>query len=110
VACAAGLATIHVIERDNLLAHATEMGNLYRDLLRPLQKRHGGKITDIRGRGLLIGIQLEQPAKSLQPAMRAQGLLGTAAGPNVLRLFPPLNVTRAELEESIKRLDAALAA
>jgi acetylornithine/N-succinyldiaminopimelate aminotransferase len=110
VACAAGLATLHVIERDGLLANAATMGTLYRDLLRKLQKRHGEKIVDVRGRGCLIGIQTASQVRPLQAACREHGLLVTAAGANVLRFFPPLNVARDELEESIRRLDAALAA
>lgn len=108
VACAAGLATMHVIERDNLLAHATKMGALYMEMLRTLQKRHK-RIVEVRGRGLLIGIQLSEPVKPAQAVCREKGLLTTAAGPNVIRLFPPLNVTHGELEESISLLDAALA-
>jgi acetylornithine/N-succinyldiaminopimelate aminotransferase len=107
VACAAGLATLDVIEREGLLERATRMGERYRALLGDLQRRRPA-LQELRGRGLLVGLAFPKPVKELQGACRKAGLLTTAAGSQVLRLFPPLNVTEACLVRSVEALDVAI--
>lgn len=107
VACAAGLATIAVIETEGLLARANAASAHYRQLLQEVQTQHPS-IQEVRGRGLLVGLAFAQPVKDLQIACRKHGLLTTSAGANVLRLFPPLLVSDAELARSIAILVTAL--
>ena len=64
----------------------------------------------MRGEGLLIGVRCIKPVGEVVTAMRDAGLIGAAAGENVVRLLPPLNVKEAEIDEAVDRLDRALAA
>jgi 4-aminobutyrate aminotransferase len=117
VACAAGIATLQVLEGDGLLANAAQKG---KELMRRLRALQAGlpAMGDVRGQGLLIGVELEGSngvtAAQLQEGVRrhalANGLIVLAAGPSdaVLRLIPPLNVSDGELEEGWAILKGAL--
>jgi acetylornithine/N-succinyldiaminopimelate aminotransferase len=107
VACAAGLATINVIARDNLLEHATKMGELAKSIFADVAKQRS-ILKEVRGRGLMLGLALDRPAKPLQKACLARNLLTTTAGPNVLRLLPPLIVTSAEMEKAAAVISEAM--
>ena len=107
VACAAGLATIQVIESQQLLQRVARSSDKIRGMLAELKKQHAG-ILEIRGRGLLVGIAFAAPIKPLQIACRKLGLLGTSAGKTVMRLFPPLCVSDGELERCVAILDQGL--
>jgi acetylornithine/N-succinyldiaminopimelate aminotransferase len=107
LACAAGLATLQVIESEGLLAHATAMGEHFRTALRALQPS-APQLLEVRGRGLLVGLQLDTPVKPLLQRCRSLGLLGTGAGANVLRFFPPLNVKPAQLDAAVQMVADAL--
>ena len=108
VACAAGLALIQTIQQEELLARATTLGEQYRGMLRELQSKYP-QIIDVRGMGMLVGIAFDRPIKALQAACTQHGMFTTAAGPQVLRLFPPLTVEEAQLEQSVAILQQALA-
>ena len=114
VTSAAALATIEVIEEENLVENARVMGQRLRDGLQEMQKKYP-VIGDVRGMGLMQGLELvsenKQPqpeaAKRLFEATKANGLLigkGGLAG-NVIRITPPLNVTAEQIEQALKRLD-----
>jgi acetylornithine/succinyldiaminopimelate/putrescine aminotransferase len=109
VSCAAGLATAEVRERDNLFNNSREQGGIVIKTLTPLKR--AGLISDVRGRGLLVGVELESAARAHEIAgtCRANGLLvGTALNAeNVLRLTPPLNMSDDEL---IRGLDVLVSA
>ena len=97
VACAAGLATIDVIEQEGLLQHAAHMGECFTAMLRDVASQSEW-VTEVRGRGLMIGVELTTAARPVLNACRDNGLLVTVAGPEVLRILPPLNTTTEELE------------
>lgn len=106
VSCAAALATLQVMERDNLLAHARHIGALLQQLCAELPH-----VQEVRGRGLLLGLQLAAPlqlAKVREDCLHA-GLLTTAAGADVLRLFLPAIVTEAHVHEAHQILRQVLA-
>ncbi len=117
VACAAALATLVVLERDGLLANAARQGKELMRRLRALQAQLP-MIGDVRGQGLLIGLELVGRngvlARTLQERVRrkalTQGLIVLAAGTtdSVLRIIPPLNVSDKELEEGWDILKGAL--
>jgi len=117
VACAAALATLEVLEREGLLAHATRQGKELMRRLRALQAVLP-MMGDVRGQGLLIGIELVGrdgvSARTLQERVRrralAEGLIILAAGTadSVLRIIPPLNVSDQELDEGWGMLRRAL--
>ncbi len=108
--CAAALATLAVIEEEGLLANATARGEQTMAGLRALQQRHPGLVVDVRGVGLMIGVQLVSGAvaEALQQACFERGLLVLEAGEDVVRMSPPLVVTEAEVEVALGILAAAL--
>jgi len=108
LACAAAIATIDTIEEERLVAKAAQSGELLKEGLDMFVDKYE-HVTEVRGKGLMLGLVLDQPVKPLLEAMRNIGLLGLAAGENVLRLLPPLNVKDDELEEALDMLDDALA-
>jgi acetylornithine/N-succinyldiaminopimelate aminotransferase len=107
LACAAALATIDIIESENLLARATEAGVLFREGLAQFVEKYD-QVLDVRGEGLMIGLVLDVPAKALVDKCRELGLLCCTAGESVVRFLPPLTVKDDELEEALDMLDDAL--
>jgi acetylornithine/succinyldiaminopimelate/putrescine aminotransferase len=77
------------------------MGDLLKDRLAELP---GGHVTDIRGLGLMIGVEMDQEVKPIIEAGYGQGVILLNAGPNVLRLVPPLIVTEVEIARLISAL------
>ena len=121
VACAAALAVLDVIEDEGLVANAATVGDALRDGLWALAGRHPA-IGDVRGRGLMIGVELVSDPATRQPAgdlaarvkdeMAERGVLVGTSGRvgNTLKIRPPLCVTRDEAELIATTLDAALTA
>ncbi|MBI3179869.1 MAG: aminotransferase class III-fold pyridoxal phosphate-dependent enzyme, partial [Deltaproteobacteria bacterium] len=107
VACAAGLTTLAVIERDRLVDNAAAMGERLVQGLRALSGRSAA-VAAVRGRGLMVGIELDRPAKPVLAQCRELGLLATAAGDTVVRLLPPLVVTPGEVDQAVEILASAL--
>jgi 4-aminobutyrate aminotransferase len=116
VACAAATATIRLL-KEQLIANAAEIGAHLMEGIRGLQRKHA-IIGDVRGRGLMIGIELvtdrqtkaravEERNAMVQAAFR-RGLLILGAGKNALRLAPPLVLTREQADVAIRILDASL--
>ena len=100
LACTAGLNTLNIIEQDGLLNHADEIGNFIRNGLSvSLQGVNG--VKDIRGQGLMIGIELDKPCGDLVKLALAKGLLINATADTVVRLLPPLILSQAEAEHLI---------
>ena len=104
VACAAACAVVRAID-DDLLANVRERGA---ELTAGLARLPG--VLGVRGRGLLLGALLDRPAAGVVDACRARGLLVLSAGPDVLRLTPPLTVGPAEVDEALAALGAVLSA
>ncbi|GAB3294654.1 aminotransferase class III-fold pyridoxal phosphate-dependent enzyme [Hymenobacter humi] len=103
LACAAALAVLEVIEQENLLAHATELGQYLRT---ELEANAGAE--EIRGRGLMVGIKYDFPIKDVRDKLLADYhiFVGNASDPTVLRLLPPLNITKAEVDRFLQALYA----
>jgi len=100
LACAAALATLRIIEEDGLLANAFEMGRLIRDgLAENLQGLPG--VREVRGRGLMIGIELNRPCADLVSRALEHGLLINVTMDNVVRLLPPLVLGEAEARQIV---------
>lgn len=105
LACSAALATLEVIENEKLLAAAQKQGEWIRHTVR--EWKHP-LIQEVRGKGLMIGIELSQSAKPPVLALLHKGILANATAENVIRLVPPLNIEREVLEEVLTALKAAL--
>ena len=103
LACAAALAVLEVIEDEHLLAHATELGHYLRTEL----LAHAGA-EEIRGRGLMVGIKYDFPIKEIRDKLLTDYhiFVGNASDPTVLRLLPPLNITKAEVDRFLGALYA----
>lgn len=101
LACAAALAVLEVIEDENLLQHATELGNYLRT---ELEANSGAE--EIRGRGLMVGIKYDFPIKDVRDKLLTEHhiFVGNASDPTVLRLLPPLNITKAEIDRFLHAL------
>ncbi|HCI81639.1 MAG TPA: hypothetical protein DHW02_18335 [Ktedonobacter sp.] len=98
LACAAALKTIDILEREELPARAERLGNYAIERLRSL---NSPLIREVRGRGLLIGIELKGRIQSYLEALLERGVLVLQAGPNVLRLLPPLVITQEQIDRVI---------
>ncbi len=120
VACAAALAVLAVIEEENLVTSAAEVGSYLREGLAKLADCHA-LIGDVRGEGLLLGVELVEDRETLAPAadqaravaeaMRERGVLLGATGPagNVLKIRPPLVFQREHADLLLQTLDGVLA-
>jgi len=107
LSCAAAVATINALYEEDLLANATAVGAYFTAQLQAWGEKTG-IVEEVRGRGLMIGVLLNQPiARALMLAAMDAGLVFNAVGDNVLRFLPPLNIGRGEVDEAIEKLHAA---
>jgi acetylornithine/N-succinyldiaminopimelate aminotransferase len=100
---AAALATIEVIEKENLLQQAREKGEWLQQNIRQRDTGRFG-IREVRGMGLMVGIEFEFETKPLMQKMLEKGVLANATAENVLRLVPPLNIPYEDLEKTLEVL------
>lgn len=107
LACAAALATLETIEKENLMANAVAMGACLTDGLKKLAARHDC-IQGVRGLGLMIGLALNVPAKPVEAKLREQGVLTIATGESVLRFVPPLVISAPQIDQALAILDKVL--
>ena len=107
VAAAASLAVIESVTAPGFLEGVAAKGELLRKGLAKLARRHK-QIVEVRGLGLMIGIELAGPAAPVVAGLREQGFLATRAGEKVLRLLPPLIVKPSEIRKLLRALDAVL--
>ena len=106
LACAAALAVLDVMEQQQLVENARVVGDY---LMEKIRKLGNDKIKEVRGRGLMIGIELYTPQKPVRERLLYQQHVFTgASGENVLRLLPPLTFTKELADDFITRLEAAL--
>jgi len=107
IATAAVKATLETIVGDNVPQHAAKQGAYLTEQLRA--KLQGNSfVTDIRGLGLIVGIECKEPVADLIVEAQQQGLLVITAGPNVIRLLPNLLVTNEEIDQAVSILSAIL--
>jgi acetylornithine aminotransferase len=104
LACAAALAVMDVMEKDNLVENAATVGSY---LIEELKKFP--QIKEVRGRGLMIGMEFDQPIKEIRNKLiYEQHVFTGVSGTNVIRLLPPLCITKADADEFLKRFKAVL--
>ncbi|NTV05142.1 MAG: aspartate aminotransferase family protein [Chlorobiaceae bacterium] len=104
VACAAGVAMIKAIEDDQLMEHAREIGTFINNELQKLAAKHS-QILEIRQYGLMVGITVDKEAKYYAASALKKHLLINATSVNVIRLLPPLVISREEAQHCITTLD-----
>ena len=108
LACAAACAVIDTLLDTGVLENCKRQSSFILKELGKL-KRKRKSIVDVRGRGLLLGVELTHSAIPLLPLLRKHGLIALVAGENVLRLLPPLTVTEAQCKSAVDIIDKALA-
>jgi acetylornithine aminotransferase len=99
----AGLETIRIMEEDGLLENAAKVG-LHLQTALVTQLMHVKGVTEIRGKGLMLGIELDRPCGVLVQRCANAGLLLSVTADNVVRMVPPLILTSAEADEIVATL------
>ncbi|MGB7649962.1 MAG: aspartate aminotransferase family protein [Gallionella sp.] len=103
LACTAGITTLSVIEADNLLAHADMLGRFIQQAFRTQLNGVAG-VFEVRGQGLMIGVELTKPCGDLVKLALAKGLLINVTADNVIRLLPPLIMSESEAQQLVDGL------
>jgi acetylornithine/N-succinyldiaminopimelate aminotransferase len=107
LACAVAKAVLEIVEEEGLAQRARELGEYFMAKLKQLQEKHE-VIKEVRGRGLLIGVELSIPCGEIVAKGREHGLLLNCTHDNVLRFAPPLVITREQIDEVCSRLSKIL--
>jgi acetylornithine/N-succinyldiaminopimelate aminotransferase len=107
VSCAAGLALIEAIDEERVLDNATRIGGYMIDRLREIAKTCD-RIKEVRGLGMIIGTVLKHEARPVVDACLKEKLLVNGTAGNVLRMLPPLNLTREEADQGLAIVERAL--
>ena len=105
LACAGALASLEVIERERLSEKARTMGEYF---LKELQTIKSEKIREVRGLGLMLGIELKEKAGPHVQSLMERGVIVLLAGATVIRLLPPLVITRDEIDQVLSALKEVL--
>ncbi len=108
IATAAALATLKILIEENYPQKAAMMGAYLMDKLDHLQKKYPQAIAQIRGKGLMIGIELKVDAKSVLNACHSQGLLANITAGNVLRFLPAYTITKEDADRAVEIVDRAI--
>ena len=106
LACSVAIAVIDYMEKENLLAHATEVGDYFQERLRGLAKRHEA-IIDVRGKGLMVAAELDSAdlAKLIVAEMLKRHILINCTSDTVLRFLPPYILERSHVDTAFAALD-----
>jgi acetylornithine/LysW-gamma-L-lysine aminotransferase len=104
-ACAAALASIEVIESEKLVDKARSLGNYFQEKIRRIESK---KIREVRGLGLMIGIELKEKAGPHVQKLMQKGVIALLAGATVIRLLPPLVISPNEIDTVVAALKEVL--
>ncbi|MEX2192639.1 MAG: acetylornithine/succinylornithine family transaminase [Nitrosarchaeum sp.] len=107
LSCAAGIATLHALTQDGLIENAENMGKLFREGLEKLKEKHS-IIREIRGKGLMIGVELKFEVKDILMNLMKEGILMLYSGRNILRILPPLVISKEDITKVLQTLDIVL--
>ena len=102
LACAAAIANIEVIKKENLVKRSEELGNYLVKKLRSLNKDY---VKDVRGKGLMVGMELSVKCEDIVNRARERGVLLNCTSESVLRFVPPLTITKEQLDKAVSVLD-----
>lgn len=107
LSCAAGIATIKALTEDGLVENAAKMGKKFTDGLQELKRKHK-IIREVRGKGLMIGVEMKFEVKDILLDGIENGLLLLYSGRNILRLLPPLVISESDMTKALEVLDILL--
>jgi len=108
-AMAAGQAVFDVVANEEFLAHVRTMGERLRSALEQMIPNHDHLFESVRGLGLMLGIKMKTDSRAFVGYLRTKGILTVAAGDNVVRVLPPLNIEEAHIAEFVEGLSVAAA-
>ena len=108
LACAAALAVLATIEQEDLMKNAAELGDYLIDKCKSLQLKYPKLIKTVRGKGLMVGIELTRPGREVVDLCMDRGAIINCTAGNVLRFVPPLNIGRKHVDEVVAIVDAVL--
>jgi LysW-gamma-L-lysine/LysW-L-ornithine aminotransferase len=108
LSCAAGIGAIDALTEDKLVENAEKNGKIFRDGLERLKEKHK-IIREIRGKGLMIGVEMKFEVKDILFDGIANNLLLLYSGKNILRLLPPLVISESDINKALETLDVILA-
>ena len=103
--CAAANAILDTFDEENILDNVNEVGDYFIEELKKLDKEI---IADVRGKGLMVGVELTKPGAEYVDKFREAGFLINCTAGNVLRFVPPLIITKADIDEFVKAMDEIL--
>jgi len=104
VACAAGIVVMHEIIDGGLMENAKRLGTVFFEKLKSLQNEFPGLIKEVRGFGLMVGMELTREGDSIVKTIREKGILVNCTSQTVLRFLPPLIINEHHIEETIATL------
>ena len=107
ISCAAGTAALKAITEDGLIENSDKMGELFREGLEKLKEKHS-MIREIRGKGLMIGIEMKFEVKDILMGLIKKGVLMLYSGRNILRILPPLVISENDVTQVLHALDSVL--
>jgi acetylornithine/N-succinyldiaminopimelate aminotransferase len=107
LAMAAGQAVFDVVANDEFLEQVRQTGERLRAALEQMIPNHDHLFDHVRGVGLMLGLKLKSDSRGFVNYLRSKGLLTVAAGENVMRILPPLNIEEAHIREFVETLSAA---
>ena len=110
LACAAVYATLTTIKSEGLVDKVAEKGEYFKNELRKLQEKYPDKVTDIRGCGLMLGMEVAGEGKPIVESCLANNVIVNCTAGNVIRIVPPLIISKEEIDIVVAALDKALAA
>ena len=107
ISCAAGTAALKAITEDGLIENSDKMGKLFKEGLEELKEKHS-MIREIRGKGLMIGIEMKFEVKDILMGLIKKGVLMLYSGRNILRILPPLVISENDVTQVLHALDSVL--
>ncbi len=107
ISCAAGIAALKALTEDGLIENSEKMGKIFRDGLEKLKEKHT-MIREIRGKGLMIGIEMKFEIKDILMELIKEGILMLYSGRNILRILPPLVISEDDITKVLHVLDSIL--
>jgi acetylornithine/N-succinyldiaminopimelate aminotransferase len=109
LAMAAGQAVFDIVADEGFLAEVRQKGERLRSALEQMIPNHDHLFDSVRGVGLMLGVKMKSDSRAFVTYLRTKGLLTVAAGDNVMRVLPPLNITEEHIREFVDTLSAAAA-
>ncbi len=107
LSCAAGIAALKAITEDGLIENSEKMGRIFKEGLESLKEKHT-IIREIRGKGLMIGVELKFEVRNILMNLIKEGVLMLYSGRNILRILPPLVISEEDIAKVLQTLDIVL--